>query len=146
MSNKSTLKQWAGPTEFLKLELPNVLGGYVGVRLGESHRSNLFYAATRNVRNQIMSIDDLTNSIGLEVILHPSVTAVTDNYLAGLLLDQIYDFNDSSLLKKMVRFVHPDKEVVTRAERSLLMAYLQYNKNPITRGISKVRLHLASLK
>ncbi len=152
MFNKDRLlksaKSWPGPTEFLRVILPNSLSGYAGVKLGMSHCSYIHHATTRQVGSKLMYLDDLDQTIGLEIVLHDKVSAITDRYLAGLLLREVWDFPESGLLKKTVRFKHADPAVVERAERTLLMmfiGYTNYVKKSGIYSISSVSLYLNSL-
>jgi hypothetical protein len=122
------LKGWSGPTEFLRVDLPSSFTGYTGVKLGEAHAAYIHKATTRPLSKRLMYLNNLEQSVGLELVIHDSVTAITDVYLAGLLAKEINDFPESGLLKKMVRFKHPDPAVVERANRCLLMMYVQLNK------------------
>ena len=122
------VKAWSGPTDFLRVVLPTALSGYTGVLLGQAHAAYIHKATTRELSKRLMYLHNLDQAVGLEIVLHDNVTAITDVYLAGLLAKEINDFPESGLLKKMVRFKHPDPAVVERANRALLMMYVQLNK------------------
>jgi len=138
--------EWNGPTRYIKITLPKMMKrGYLTLNEGKQHSRIIFKKATAVGIRSVLNTYELDNCIGIKLILSPNESVMTIRYIAGLLATYIYNIEDSSLLRKLIKIDHPNHVVVRRAENAIFSAWKGL-KDTESLGSVQVDNYLRSLR